>query len=259
MTVLCVLPARLGSERIPRKPLQLIAERPLIEWSWRAACAVVGVDEVVVATDSEEIATVVEGFGGAVRLTRSDHASGTDRVAEVARERGPDVDVIVNFQADEPFLAVEAVQAAVEAVKDGAREISTLAMPIASDEEWRAPSVVKVARARDGRALYFSRAPIPFPREGAVEWGAPEGPWLRHVGLYAYTRAALERWVSLPPSPLEQVERLEQLRALEAGLEIDVRVVPATPPGIDVPEDIARADRLLRANDTAQEKRETHV
>lgn len=257
MTVLCVLPARLGSERIPRKPLQLIAERPLIEWSWRAACAVVGVDEVVIATDSEEIAAVVEAFGGAVRLTRSDHASGTDRVAEVARERS--ADVIVNFQADEPFLAPEAVRAAVQAVTNGPREISTLAVPIANEEEWRTPSVVKVARAGDGRALYFSRAPIPHPRDGAMEWGAMDGPWLRHLGLYAYTPAALERWVSLPPSPLERVEHLEQLRALEAGLDIDVRVVPASPPGIDVPEDIARADRLLRATDTAQEKRETHV
>lgn len=257
MTVLCVLPARLGSERIPRKPLQLIAGRPLIEWSWAAACAVPGVDEVVVATDSEEIVAAVEAFGGRARLTRGDHASGTDRVAEVAREGT--ADVIVNFQADEPFLAPDAVRAAIDAVAAGPREISTLAVPLEGEAEWRSPSVVKVARAQDGRALYFSRAPIPHPREEEPVWGTPDGPWLRHVGLYVYTSDALARWVALAPSPLERIERLEQLRALEAGLHIDICVVPPGPPGIDVPEDIARAERLLRAIDNAQQKRETHA
>ena len=257
MTVLCVLPARLGSERIPRKPLQTIAGRPLVEWSWRAARAVPGIDVVVVATDSEEIAAAVADFGGEFRLTSGSHVSGTDRVAEVAAESA--ADIVVNFQADEPFLRADAVEAAVEAVRRGPREIATLAAPIGGEAEWRSPAVVKVARAADGRALYFSRAPIPHPRLGQPEWDAADGPWLRHVGLYVYTREALERWVALPPSPLERVERLEQLRALEAGLEIEVCVVEPGHPGVDVPEDIARADRLLRANDDAQEKRETHV
>jgi 3-deoxy-manno-octulosonate cytidylyltransferase (CMP-KDO synthetase) len=262
MTVLCVLPARLDSERIPRKPLQIIAGRPLVEWSWNAACAVPGVDEVVVATDSEEIAAAVERFGGTSRLTRADHASGTDRVAEAAEHS--DADIVVNFQADEPFLEPEAVRMAVDAVAAGPREVATLAVPIANEAEWRSAAVVKVARAVDGRALYFSRAPIPHPRDAAPDWAATQGapgasPWLRHVGLYVYTRRALARWVALPPSMLEGIERLEQLRALEDGLDIEVCVVPRGHPGVDVPEDIARADRLLRGHDNAQRKRETHV
>jgi len=263
MTVLCVLPARLGSERIPRKPLQIIAGRPLIEWSWAAACAVPGVSDVVVATDSEEIVRAVEAFGGRARLTRGDHPSGTDRVAEVAETS--DADVIVNFQADEPFLAPGAVRTAIDAVSAGSGEVATLATPVTTEAEWHSTAVVKVVRALDGRALYFSRAPVPHPRDGTPDWTRPEaagpgaGPWLRHVGLYVYTRAALARWVALPPSPLERVEKLEQLRALENGLRIHVCIVPPGHPGVDVPEDIARADRLLRAHGNAQEKRETHV
>ena len=256
MTVLCVLPARLGSERIPRKPLQSIAGRPLIQWTWEAARRVSGVDEWVVATDSEEIVRAVEAFGGAAAMTDGNHPSGTDRVFEIARARG--ADVIVNFQADEPFLSPDAVGRALDAVASAGRPIATLATPLADEAAWRSPAVVKVARAADGRALYFSRAPIPHPRDGTPTWGT-DGPWLRHVGLYVYTRDALETWVALPPSRLETVERLEQLRALEAGLDIEVCVVPPDPPGIDVPEDIARADRLLRANENAQEKRESHV
>lgn len=262
MTVLCVLPARLGSERIPRKPLQMIAGRPLVEWSWTAACAVPGIDEVVVATDSEEIAATVEGFGGIARLTRVDHASGTDRVAEAAAASA--ADIVVNFQADEPFLEPDAVARAVEAVACGPREIATLAVPIADEAEWRSDAVVKVARAADGRALYFSRASIPHPRDRAPDWSAAAGeratgPWLRHVGLYVYTHTALARWVALPPSELEGIERLEQLRALEHGLDIEVCVVPTGHPGVDVPDDIARADRLLRGHDNAKRKRESHV
>ncbi len=252
MTVLCVLPARLGSERIPRKPLQIIAGRSLVEWSWRAASAVPGVDRVVVATDSEEIAAVVEGFGGEARLTRADHPSGTDRVAEVAADSG--AGIIVNFQADEPFLEADAVRAAIDAVRAGSA-IATLAMPIEGEVQWRSPAVVKVARAVDGRALYFSRAPIPHTRSA----DGTDALRLRHVGLYVYTAPALARWVASPPSPLEDVERLEQLRALEAGIEIQVCIVPPGEPGVDVPEDIARADRLLRARVNAQEKRESHV
>lgn len=261
MTVLCVLPARLGSERIPRKPLQIIAGRPLVEWSWTAACAVPGIDEVVVATDSEEIAAAVEGFGGIARLTRENHVSGTDRVAEAAA--ASEAEIVVNFQADEPFLEPDAVGRAIEAVAGGAREVATLAVPIADETEWRSDAVVKVARAADGRALYFSRAPIPHPREEEPDWSAADertsGPWLRHVGLYVYTRAALARWVALPPSRLEGIEKLEQLRALEDGLDIEVCVVPAGHAGVDVPDDIARADRLLRGHANAKRKRESHV
>jgi 3-deoxy-manno-octulosonate cytidylyltransferase (CMP-KDO synthetase) len=256
MTVLCVLPARLGSERLPRKPLQLISGRSLIEWTWMAAGRVPGVDEVLVATDSEEIAAVVEGFGGTAVLTSAEHPSGTDRVAEAVAGRG--ADVIVNFQADEPFLAASAVRAAIDAVGEGRAGIATLATPIRSEAEWRSPAVVKVVRTVEGAALYFSRAPIPHPRDGSPDWAA--SAWLRHVGLYAYSGEALAAFVALPPSPLEQVERLEQLRALEAGMRIEVCLVAPGEPGVDVPDDVARAARLLRApEDHEHRKRETHA
>lgn len=260
MTVLCVLPARIGSQRIPQKPLQPIAGRALIEWSWRAARSVPCVDRVVVATDSEEVASVVTGFGGTVSLTSATHASGTDRVAEVVRgEWGSDVDVVVNFQADEPFLAAASVCEAVDAVREGS-EVATLACPIRDEREWQSAAVVKVVRGADGRALYFSRAPIPHARDIRPTYGDPSGPWLRHIGLYVYSIAALERWVGLPVSTLETAERLEQLRALEAGIGIDVRVVEAPEAGVDVPEDLERAERLLRrGNDQLHGKQEAHV
>lgn len=251
MTVLCVLPARLGSRRIPRKPLQPIAGRPLVEWSWRAATRIEVFDAVWVATDSEEIAERVRGFGGTAVLTRADHPSGTDRVAEVAaRPEALRFDVVVNVQADEPFLDPDAVTAAVEAVTEGRAEVATVAVPIRDVEEWRSPSVVKVVRAEDGTALYFSRAPVPRPRDGEPELGRGAGsPYLRHVGVYVTTRAALERWTAAPPSPLERIERLEQLRALEAGLRITVTVGGAGAPGVDVPADLERAARRLAEAD----------
>jgi 3-deoxy-manno-octulosonate cytidylyltransferase (CMP-KDO synthetase) len=247
MTVLCVLPARLGSRRIPRKPLQPIAGRPLVEWSWRAATRIEAFDAVWVATDSEEIAERVRAFGGTVVLTRTDHPSGTDRVAEVAaRPEARAFDVLVNVQADEPFLDPQAVTDAVELVRSGRAEVATVAVPIADAEEWRSPSVVKVVRALDGSALYFSRAPVPHPRDAEPALGADEAmPYLRHVGVYVTTRAALERWTGAPPSPLERIERLEQLRALEIGLRIAVAVGRAGAPGVDVPADLERAERRL--------------
>ncbi|MDH3296826.1 MAG: 3-deoxy-manno-octulosonate cytidylyltransferase [Gemmatimonadota bacterium] len=260
MTVLCVLPARIGSQRIPNKPLQRLAGRSLIEWSWRAAHALPCVDRVVVATDSEQIVSVVSGFGGEACMTSAAHQSGTDRVAEVVRgELGRGVGIVVNFQSDEPFLPSPAVCAAVEAVRHGA-EVATLACPIRNEREWRSAAVVKVARAADGRALYFSRSPIPHPRDGEPVFGVSASPWLRHIGLYVYGVAALERWVDLPVSPLETVERLEQLRALEGGIDIEVRIVEPPENGIDLPEDLERAQRLLsKGNDHLHGKQEAHV
>lgn len=255
MAVVCVLPARLDSERLPRKPLQRLADRPLIEWSWLAAMRVPGVDHVVVATDSEEIAAAVDGFGGEAVMTHVHHPSGTDRVAEVAAAF--DADVIVNYQADEPFIAPSAVVAAVSAVTAGA-PIATLACPIHTDDEWSSPDIVKIARSESGRALYFSRAPIPHDR---ARGGRPAlGEALRHVGLYAYTPEALARWVALEPSGLENTERLEQLRPLEAGLDIHVCVTESMPPGVDVPTDLGRAEALLRASpEYAFFERKPHV
>jgi 3-deoxy-manno-octulosonate cytidylyltransferase (CMP-KDO synthetase) len=260
MTVLCVLPARIGSQRIPHKPLQRIAGRSLVEWSWIAASAVPGIDRVVIATDSEEIVSTATAFGAEVCLTSMGHESGTDRVAEVVRgEWGKGAAVVVNFQADEPFLPPAAVQAAVDAVKQGA-EVATLACPIRDEEEWMSPAVVKVARAANGRALYFSRAAVPHPRDVAPRFGDATGPWLRHIGLYVYSPEALERWVKLPVSPLEVVERLEQLRALEGGIGIHVCVVDTPEGGVDVPQDLERAERLLsNGNDHMHGIQEAHV
>ncbi len=236
MGVLCVLPARLPSTRIPKKPLQQLAGAPLLEWSWRAAQRIVAFDSVVVATESEEVKRCARSFGAEVVRTRPDHACGTDRVAETARLMGAsDDDVIVNFQADEPFVDGETVEAAIHNV----REVATLAAPIMSDEELHSPAIVKVVRASGGRALYFSRSPIPYHH---AETSAPR---LRHIGVYAYRLPHLQRWASLPPSELERTEGLEQLRALEANMHLHVEVGPWTEPGIDIPADLRRAERLL--------------
>lgn len=242
MGVICVLPARISSTRIPRKPLQPLAGRTLLEWCWRAASAIRAFDSVVIATDSEEIEGCARRFNADVVRTRSDHPSGTDRVNEAADLLGAaEDDVVVNFQADEPFVDRGAVEGAVRR----AREVATIAAPIRAEEEWRSPAVVKVARAADGRALYFSRSPIPFSRD---ESPAP-GARLRHIGVYACRRSALKQWAALPESALERAERLEQLRALEAGMRIHVELGPWTEPGVDVPADIARAERVLSSKE----------
>lgn len=242
--VLGVIPARLGSSRLPRKPLHPIAGRPLLEWVWRRARALEIFDALVIATDHPEVAAAAASFGAAVEMTDENHPSGTDRVAEVAR-RGSfaGFPVLVNVQGDEPFLAAAHVEAAVRLVRDEGWDAGTVATPIAAEDEWREPSVVKVVRGDDGAALYFSRAPVPFPRDGAPDFAS--GLYLRHVGLYAYRREALLRWVSLPEGALERTERLEQLRPLAAGLRIGVAVGPPAEGGVDTEADARRAERLL--------------
>lgn len=245
--VLGVIPARLGSERLPGKPLVRIAGRPLIEWVWRRAVAEAPSARWVVATDSPEVAHAVRGFGGTAVLTRRDHASGTDRVAEAAaRPEYRSFELIVNVQGDEPLLPDGAMEGAVRLVASGVWDVGTAAVPIRSLAEWRDPDVVKVVAAADGSALYFSRAPIPFRRAGepaAADFAG--GGYLRHVGVYAFRRAALERWVALEPAPLERIESLEQLRALAAGLRIGVAVREGGEPGVDRPEDVARVEARL--------------
>jgi 3-deoxy-manno-octulosonate cytidylyltransferase (CMP-KDO synthetase) len=236
-----VIPARLASTRLPRKPLIPIAGRPLIEWVWQRMSRSPALDALVVAADASEIVQAVQGFGGQAVLTREDHASGTDRVAEVAsRDEFTGFDCIVNLQGDEPFLPEEAVEAAIRLVEDG-WDVGTVAVPVASPEDWADPSVVKVVRGDDGRALYFSRAAIPH---GAGE-SASGLHRLRHVGLYAFSRAALRQATGLPEHPLERVERLEQLRWLAAGLRIGVAVVDGGGPGIDTEADLVRAEAIL--------------
>ena len=246
MDVLCVLPARLDSRRIPHKSLQLLAGRPLIEWTWNAASRVAEIDRLLVATDSEEIAGCVTGFGGEAILTAAEHRSGTDRVAEAARSVGADeLDIVVNFQADEPFADVSTVGRAVQVVATDRADIATLAAPIRSLEEWRSEGVVKVVIDREGTALYFSRAPIPHPRGESPVFGEGETRYLRHVGIYVHRLETLERWSSAPESKLEATERLEQLRALEAGIGVHVEIGPSTEPGVDLPGDLERAARHL--------------
>jgi 3-deoxy-manno-octulosonate cytidylyltransferase (CMP-KDO synthetase) len=201
----------------------------------------------VVATDALEVVEACEAIGASVELTSAEHPSGTDRVAEVAgRVPYRDFDVLVNIQGDEPLVDGGHVRAVTELVKRG-WEVATCATPIRSMSEWHDASVVKVARAANGRALYFSRAPIPHQRGGTPSFSADvDSPWLRHVGLYAYSRAALDRWVALPPSRLEELERLEQLRPLEAGMDIGVEIVETAERGVDTPSDAAAMEARLR-------------
>jgi 3-deoxy-manno-octulosonate cytidylyltransferase (CMP-KDO synthetase) len=209
---------------------------------WQHVRAIGVADRVVIATDSAEVADAVRDAGAEVALTSPEHPSGTDRVAEVAaRAEYAGYDAIVNVQGDEPFVSAHAVRAALECVTRGGFALGTVAVPAGRDV-LATPHVVKVVAADDGRALYFSRAPIPFLRESADE-ALLEGRVWQHLGVYAYTRDALARWVSLPPHPLEQIERLEQLRPLAAGLPMGVACVREQPrPGIDTEDDLARAN-----------------
>jgi len=243
--VLGVIPARIGSSRLPRKPLQPLLGRPLVIWVWKRARQMDFLDRLIVATDSEEVARVCRNEGADVELTSPSHASGSDRAWEVAERMGSGFDVVVNIQGDEPLVEADVVSAALAMVERGF-DVGTCATPVRSDEEFEDPSAVKVVRAGDGAALYFSRAAIPF-RHAVSERknGGSDAGRLRHVGVYAYRRAALGRLVAFHPSPLEQEEGLEQLRALENGMRIGVAVVSEAAAGVDTPEDLARMERCL--------------
>jgi 3-deoxy-manno-octulosonate cytidylyltransferase (CMP-KDO synthetase) len=245
--VLGIVPARLASTRLPNKPLYPLLGRPLIEWVWRRVASMSLLDHVVVATDSEQVADLCRSLGAPVEMTSPDHPSGTDRVAEVAsRQEYRDYAVIANVQGDEPLLEEDHLKSAVELVRRGEWQIGTCATPVLTDAIRTSASVVKVARATDGRALYFSRASIPYKREEkpTLEELTQE-PFLRHIGIYAYSREGLADWVALPPSPLEQIERLEQLRPLEAGLRIGVAVVGPADLGVDTPADALMMEHRL--------------
>jgi 3-deoxy-D-manno-octulosonate cytidylyltransferase len=237
MKIVGVIPARYASVRFPGKPLASLAGKPMVVRVWEAARSAGRIDRVVVATDDERIARVVREAGGEAVLTSPDAASGTDRLAEAARQIP--ADIYVNVQGDEPLMSPSNIDVAVETlVSDPRREIATLALPIPASDA-ADPNVVKAAVAADGRALYFSRAPIPYARHG-------QPAYRKHLGIYGYRAATLQRLAALSPSPLERMESLEQLRWLEAGYTIWVGEATDDSIGVDTPEDLRKAELLFR-------------
>jgi len=244
------IPARYASTRLPGKPLLPLAGEPMIRHVVRRAQAA-GAAQVVVATDDARIAAALEGSGATIAMTRADHPSGSDRLAECAELLGwADDAIVVNLQGDEPLAPASGIRAVANALAQGEAPMATLVTPIASVDEFLNPNCVKVVVANDGHALYFSRAPVPWPRDAfaASRDALPaQTPLLRHIGIYAYRAGFLRRFTQLAPTPLERTESLEQLRALEHGFRIAVRVAPEVfPPGVDTAEDLAHVEHLLR-------------
>jgi 3-deoxy-manno-octulosonate cytidylyltransferase (CMP-KDO synthetase) len=235
-----LIPARMAATRLPGKPLLDIAGLPMIVHVLRRAEAA-QIGRVAVATDTPEIAAAVKSHGGEAVMTRADHPSGSDRIYEALCKLDPrgEAEIVVNLQGDFPTILPDNIKSVLDPLADPAVDIATLAAEIHTEEESTAPSVVKAIGSPLGsgrlRALYFTRATAP--------WG--DGPRYHHIGLYAYRRAALERFVALPPSPLEQQEKLEQLRALEAGMRIDITIVDTVPRGVDTPADLETARAIL--------------
>jgi 3-deoxy-manno-octulosonate cytidylyltransferase (CMP-KDO synthetase) len=239
---LVLIPARMAATRLPGKPMLDIGGLPMVVHVLRRAEAA-GIGRVAVATDTPEIAAAVTAHGGEAIMTRPDHPSGSDRVFEALGKLDPDgrVETIINLQGDFPTIRPDNIRAVLEPLADPAVDIATLAAEIHTDEEAANPNVVKAVGSPVGgrrlRALYFTRATAPHG----------DGPRYHHIGLYAYRRKALLRFVELPPSPLEQQEKLEQLRALEAGMRIDIMIVESVPRGVDTPADLETARRILAA------------
>jgi 3-deoxy-manno-octulosonate cytidylyltransferase (CMP-KDO synthetase) len=240
MSTVVLIPARMASTRLPGKPLADISGRPMIvHVAERARSA--GLGRVVVATDVADVAETVRAFGFEAVMTRADHQSGSDRIHEALLAIDPDgkIDTVINVQGDLPTIEPETIRAVFAPLRDEAVDIATLGVEITREDEKTNPNVVKIVASPVSptrlRALYFTRATAP--------WG--EGPLYHHIGLYAYRRAALERFVALKPSVLEQRERLEQLRALEAGMRIEAEIVKSVPLGVDTPEDLERARHIL--------------
>ena len=244
MNIIGIIPARYASTRFPGKPLHPIAGKPLIAHVVERCREAASLAEVIVATDDDRIAEVAREFCR-VEMTRSDHSTGTDRIAEVAGR--VECDAVVNVQGDEPLIAPAVIDAVAGALSNA--EMSTAASPVNNISDVSDPNVVKVVVSAEGRALYFSRRTIPFVRDLADADAAAQlaaFPFLKHLGIYGYRRETLARLVCLEPSPLEEAERLEQLRALENGIAIAVRRVEHDAVGVDVPEDVARVEALLR-------------
>ncbi len=240
--VVVVIPARYGSTRLPGKPLVLLAGKPMIQRVYERAKMARRADRVIVATDDERIVKAVEGFGGEARMTRTDHRTGTERVAEVAAH--VEGAVFVNVQGDEPLLDPLAVDTAVNALlEEPAAQVATVATPVKSSADIMDPNVVKTVLDFDGNAMYFSRAPIPWVRDAASKIHVRH---LKHLGLYVFQRDALLEYPTLPQGELERIEQLEQLRWLENGWKIRVAEVEHDSVSVDVPEDVARLEKLLQ-------------
>lgn len=251
MKVLAVIPARYASTRFPGKPLALLAGKPIIDYAYCVAAGTPGVDRAVVATDDERIfAHVNETFGeGSVMMTSTEHRSGTDRCGEVMQtleRQGEHYDVVINLQGDEPFVQASQLQSLMACFANEATAIATLKTRITSSEELASPNNVKVVCAADGRALYFSRQPIPYRRGEELEHWLEAGAYYKHVGIYAFRSQVLAEVCQLPQSMLECSEKLEQLRWLEAGYSIAVGETPCANIGIDTPEDLRAAENELK-------------
>jgi len=243
-----VVPARYASSRLPGKPLLPLAGKPMLAWVHERACACKAA-EVIVATDDERIADVARGFGATVEMTAAEHASGTERIAEVARRRQwADHEVVVHLQGDELSMPAVLIEQVASLLAQHPRaDLATLATPIQQRDEYFDPNAVKVVTDLEGRALYFSRAPIPWFRDQVEPDGAElDAVARRHIGIYAYRVGALRRLAALAPAPLEQIEKLEQLRALAHGLHIQVGEATCRPgPDVNTAEDLARATAAL--------------
>jgi 3-deoxy-manno-octulosonate cytidylyltransferase (CMP-KDO synthetase) len=253
MAIVAIIPARYGSTRLPGKPLARIGGKPMIQRVYESAAKAKGLDRVLVATDDRRVEETVRDFGGEVMMTSKNHASGTDRLAEVARKIK--ADWFVNVQGDLPFIQPETIaRAARPLLRNHSIPMGTVATPILDEKEWRNPNVVKVLTDREGFALYFSRSPIPYVRNGAIDvdgirlmrssqkrlWGH------RHIGLYVYRRDFLMKFARLRPTPLERIESLEQLRALAYGHRIFVTAVNERVVEVDTPEDLSKAENYLK-------------
>lgn len=248
MRAAIVIPARFASSRLPGKPLLRDTGKYLVQHVYEQAAKAKCSSDVVVATDDERIFAAVREFGGRAVMTRRDHASGTDRVAEVAAHLA--TDVVVNVQGDEPQLEPAAIDRLAELMRDPAADMATLAAPITSAAAYLSPNVVKVVCDDGGRALYFSRAPIPMVRDGEPDFAARPARFLQHLGVYAYRREFLLRLAATPPHPLEQSEKLEQLRVLGTGGTIRVGVMAEAHRGVDTPADYADFVRACREGRT---------
>lgn len=250
MKILGIIPARYASSRFPGKPLAMIGDKPMIQHVYERVCQCGAVDDAVVATDDERIMTCVQAFGGKVRMTGSQHRSGTDRCGEVMQLMGNEAlpyDVVVNIQGDEPFVDASQLRTLADVfARDASAQIATLKKKITEEAMLLSPNAVKVVCNRQGQALYFSRQPIPYLRGCEPQQWLHRATYYKHIGIYAFRRTTLERLIALPQSPLELSESLEQLRWIENGFPIEVRETAVENASVDTPEDLQQLINKLR-------------